>query len=105
MSNSERHQFLSVAGLPGRLNTQEAAWVLGFADHDIPVLIANKMLKPLGHPPPNGGRFFALSDLEPLRLDRKWLDKASAILVKHWRFKNESKGHSRPKNQPQTNPR
>jgi hypothetical protein len=29
-NNSERHQFISLAGLPGRLNAEEAAWVLGF---------------------------------------------------------------------------
>jgi hypothetical protein len=89
--DSERYQFMNMSEKPGRLNNIEAAWYLGFAAHDIPVLIANKMLKPLGDPPPNGGRYFACSDLEPLRLNRKWLDKASALLVKHWQLKNASK--------------
>ena len=67
---------------------------LGFAAHDIPVLIANKLLKPLGNPPPNGGRYFAGSEVDRLRLDTKWLDKASALLVKHWKTKNDRKSDS-----------
>lgn len=86
---------------PGRFNTEEAAWFLGFGAHDIPVLIANKMLNPLGDPPPNGGRYFAISDLEPLRKDRKWLDRASALLIKHWKRKNERRNPENPKSKEQ----
>jgi hypothetical protein len=57
----------------------------------IPVLIANKLLKPLGNPPPNGGRYFSSSEVEQLRLDTKWLDRASALLIKHWKVKNDRK--------------
>ena len=95
-NNSERHQFISVAGLPGRLTAQEAAWVLGFSDHDIPVLVTHRLLKPLGNPPPNGGRYYALPDLEVLRKDAKWLDKASAVLVKYWRDQNADRHTDRP---------
>ena len=95
-NNSERHQFISIAGLPGRLNVQEAAWVLGFSDHDIPVLVSHRLLKPLGNPPPNGGRYYALPDLNVLRNDAKWLDKASAVLVKHWRTQNADRRTDRP---------
>ena len=87
--DSERYQFINLAKLPGRLNTEETAWCLGFAAHDIPILVANKLLKPLGNPPPNGGRYFAGSDIDRLRSDSKWLDKASALLIKHWRVKND----------------
>jgi len=92
--DSERYQFINLAKMPGRLTPEETAWCLGFAAHDIPVLIANKMLKPLGNPPPNGGRYFAGSEVERLRLDTKWLDKASSLLVKHWRTKNDRKSSS-----------
>jgi hypothetical protein len=39
--------------LPARLDAKLTALVLGFQEHDIPVLIAAKMLKPLGKPVPN----------------------------------------------------
>ena len=89
--NSERYQFLNVAKLPGRINTEETAWCLGFSPHDIPVLIARGLLKPLGDPPPNGARYFSSSEIERLRLDTKWLDKASATLIRHWKVKNEGR--------------
>jgi hypothetical protein len=46
--NSERKEFLSVLQLPARVMAEEAAWLLGFAPHDIPVLVMAGLLKPLG---------------------------------------------------------
>jgi hypothetical protein len=52
--NSERQGFLTLSGLPpARLDSREAAWYLGFAPHDIPILVNAGLLKPLGHPPAN----------------------------------------------------
>ena len=89
--DSERYQFINLSKMPGRLNTEEVAWCLGFSAHDIPILVANRMLKPLGNPPPNGGRYFSASEIDRFRLDTKWLDKASALLIRHWKVKNERK--------------
>ena len=91
---SERYQFINLTKLPGRLNTEEVAWCLGFAAHDIAILVAKGLLKPLGNPPQNGTRYFSSSEMERLRLDTKWLDQASACLIRHWKKKNEQ----RPKN-------
>ena len=88
---SEKHLFLNSSQLPARLGVQEAAWLLGFNAHDIPVLVANRLLRPLGNPPPNGSRYFASIELEALRMDPKWLDRASALLIKHWKTKNQHK--------------
>ncbi len=89
--DKEREQFLNLKSPPARLTQSEAAWYLGFSKHEIPILIANGLLKPLGHPPANGLKFFAASTLEELRKDLKWLAKASDIIVAHWRGKNERK--------------
>ena len=87
--NQERREFLSVARiLPGRLDAQEAAWLLGFAVHDLPVLIKTGLLKPLGHPPPNCLKYFATEALLSLRADPRWLAKASDAIVRHWQQKN-----------------
>jgi hypothetical protein len=51
--------LLNCRRLPGRLNTTEAAVLLGFQEHDIPVLIAGKLLTPLGRPAPNAPKYFA----------------------------------------------
>ena len=59
----EQQKFLSLAVIPARLNPEQASWVLGFQAHDIPVLVACGLLKPLGTPPPNGVKYFAAGDL------------------------------------------
>ena len=53
--SEDQHQFLSLLGhLPARLTVEQAAWVLNCQPHDLPVLIAARLVKPLGNPPPNG---------------------------------------------------
>lgn len=87
--NPDRQAFMSFPRLPGRLTTEEAAWHLGFSPHDIPVLVSHGLLKPLGTPPQSATRYFAGPDLEKARIDSKWLDRASATLIRNWRKKNE----------------
>ena len=36
--------------LPARLTAEQAAWVLNCQRHDVPVLVAARLLKPLGNP-------------------------------------------------------
>jgi hypothetical protein len=96
--NSERKEFLSVFRTPpARVIAEEAAWYLGFAPHDIPVLVSAGLLKPLGHPPASGTKFFATATLQKLRDDLNWLSRASDAIVRHWQTKNARKprnGHS-----------
>jgi len=73
---------------PARILAEEAAWYLGFAVHDIPVLISAGLLKPLGHPPASGTKFFATVKLQELHNDVNWLARASDAIVKHWQTKN-----------------
>jgi hypothetical protein len=87
----EREKFLNLKTPPARLNVQEAAWYLGFAPHDVPILVAAGLLKPLGHPPHTGTKYFATATLEPLRTDLKWLARASDAIVNHWQNKNGRK--------------
>lgn len=93
----DQYRFLTIYGqLPARLSTEQAAWVLGFAAHDIPVLIGAGLLKPLGRPPRNGVKYFATMELETLRNDSRWLAKASDAGVNHWRTKNASRRRREP---------
>lgn len=88
--NPEREKFLNLKHPPARLNIEETAWFLGFAPHDVPILIQAGMLKPLGRPPSRGTKYFATATLEQLRTDLKWLARASDAIVEHWRRKNEA---------------
>jgi len=68
--NTERKEFLSVLRLPpARVVAEEAAWLLGFAPHDIPLLVNAGLLKPLGQPPASGTKYFATAMLLKLRDD------------------------------------
>jgi len=84
----EKKDFLTLAVQPARLNVSEAAWLLGFNEADIPVLVSAGLLKPLGRPPMSGSKFFAMADVQSLRNDTRWLAKASDAIVNHWKRKN-----------------
>jgi len=89
-------RFLNLKTPPGRLTAEQAAWFLGFSAHEIPILMAKGLLKPLGHPAHNGQKFFLTATLEDLRRDEKWFAKASDAIVEYWRHKNSRKSQEAP---------
>jgi hypothetical protein len=94
--NPERYQFLSVIKqAPARLNVEEAAWFLGFLPHEIPVLVAKKVLKAIGDPTPKCTKYFATSELERLRSDLNWMAKASRAVMFYRRERNEADARRR----------
>lgn len=93
--NARDEQFLNLKTLPARVRVEEAALLLGFSIHEIPILIAHGLIKPLGHPPLTGVKFFSVVSLEELRRDERWLAKASDCMVEYWRGRNEKKNAAR----------
>jgi hypothetical protein len=92
MPESQR-QFLSLVGrAPARLTVQQTAWMLNCAAHDIPILVAARVLKPLGNPPPNGFKFFATSEILALASDPTWLARMTNAIHRHWHDKNCQRG-------------
>jgi hypothetical protein len=89
--NTERQQFLSLKHFPGRLTAQEAAWFLGFSSHEIPMLLGARLIKPLGHPPENGLKFFLRAELERVQDDPLWMAKACDAILKYWKSQNVKK--------------
>src|SRR6266436_9836087 len=77
--------------LPARVPTELAAKYLGFRTEHIPVLIAAKLLRPLGRPPDSAPKYHALCVLQKLANDPLWLSKASDAIVKANAFKNQSR--------------
>ena len=92
----EQHQFLALLGrLPARLTAEQTAWALNCQPYDVPVLVAARLLKPLGNPPPNGVKYFATADVLELMADRAWLVKATNAVNQFWQKKNaHRKGRS-----------
>jgi len=83
--------FLNCRRLPARLTTGETAICLGFQEHDIAVLVAAKLLEPLGQPVANASKYFATIDVLALAGDRHWLARATKAVTKHWQTKNRRK--------------
>lgn len=76
---------------PARLNAEQTGKILGFQEHDIPILVAAKLLKPLGKPLPNATKYFAAVDVYRCFEDSSWLNKATQTVYDHWKSKNERK--------------
>jgi hypothetical protein len=76
-------------GLPARLDVGTTAKLLGFAEHDIQILMGSGKLTPLGDPAPNAPKWFAAVEMFRLASDRDWLHKATKELSKYWRQKRE----------------
>ena len=76
-------QILNTPRLPARLEVRQVAQLLGFAEHDIPILVRDKLLTPLGKPALNSHKYFCAADIEGLARDKAWLDKATKSVSKH----------------------
>ena len=77
--------------LPARLSVSRTAQLLGFADHDIPILVASKLLEPLGSPAANSPKYFAKISILEKAADVKWLDRATRTISRYWFNKRSSK--------------
>lgn len=86
----DQQKFLALLGKPpARLMAEQVAWALNCQPHDVPALVAARVLKPLGTPAVNGIKFFAASDVFELGNDRERLAKMTNIITQHWREKNK----------------
>ena len=88
-------------GLAARLDVVTTAKLLGFAEHDIQILMAAGKLKPLGDPAPNAPKWFAAIEVIRLAADREWLNKATREVSKHWRHKRERRVRHPPARLPE----
>jgi hypothetical protein len=87
----QQNTLLNIRRLPARLNVDHVAALLGCRPHDVPVLVKQKILTPLGKAPPNAVKYFATCELEQLSLDVKWLDSVTKALNTFWRDQNLGK--------------
>jgi hypothetical protein len=87
----QRERFLNLKNLPAMMNPEEAAMFLGVPAHEIPILVAHGLLKPLGNPVQSSVKYFAKVVLEELAKDVQWLHRAKATAQDHWAMKNARK--------------
>jgi hypothetical protein len=88
----DQRQFLTLlAQPPARWTTEQTAWALNCQPHDIPVLVAARLLKPLGNPAPNSLKYFSAAEVAESARDRTWLARLTNALYEHWRRSNQQK--------------
>jgi hypothetical protein len=91
VSAEEKLAILNCRRLPGRLNTSETALLLGVQEHDISVLVAARLILPLGKPAPNAPKYFASVEVAANAENPEWLAQATRALARHWLTKNTRK--------------
>ena len=83
--------LFSSVRLPGILESDEAATLLGVPTHTIPILIAARHLKPLGSPGEKASKKFSADAIAELAHDPKWQDRAVRLIEQYWAKQNEKK--------------
>jgi len=90
--SEDQQRFLTLLGQPpARWTMQQIAWTLNCQPHDVPILVAKRLLTPLGNPRPNSVKYFASLEVLELARDRKWLAKMTNVLQQNWQEKNAAK--------------
>jgi hypothetical protein len=89
--DQDRKWLFSAVRLPGILESDEAAVLLGVPPHTIPILIAAKHLKPLGKPREKSSKKFSTDYIDDLSHDQKWQDHAVRIIETYWTTQNSKK--------------
>lgn len=81
-------RFMNFRHLPARMTSEEAAKLFRMSPHEIPILVAHGLLKPLGNPVQSSVKYFATVVLKELADNVEWLHQATATLQGHWAMKN-----------------
>lgn len=82
-------KLFAARDLPARLDVAATAKLLGFADHDIAILMSEGKLVPLGDPAPNAPKWFSAIEITTLSIDSNWLSKATKDIAKYWKRKRK----------------
>lgn len=87
--------LLNVRRLQGRLTVRQTAALLNCAEHDVPVLVSQRLLTPLGHPPANAQKYFSPVEVLELAGDPERMGLICDVLYQHWQTKNAAKSAKR----------
>ena len=86
--SAQARELLNLRRLPAMLNTRQIAVLMGLGEHDIPVLIAAGLLKPLGNPPSNAVKYFGTVEVLEMAGESAILNKIRSTVYQYWRGKN-----------------
>jgi hypothetical protein len=87
----QHNRFLNRAHPPARLSATDAAEILGFHEDDMPILVREKLLSPLGNPVHNSTKYFALVHVAALGNNPDCLSMATAAVYRRNQVKAKAK--------------
>jgi hypothetical protein len=96
---NDSNSRLTRNGQPYCERTWQFNLLLNCQSYYVPVLVAARLLTPLGNPPPNSMIFFAALQLLEQVKDRTWLAKVLNALNQHWQKNNANKNKLQPNGQ------
>jgi hypothetical protein len=96
MITLNKSEILTLRRLPGRIDVDQVALLLGFQPHDVPILIRHKLIVPLGNPAPCAPKWFSSAEIQLLSQDTSFLSKATRIISQHWKRKNKNEKSAIP---------
>ena len=80
-ANAANHDWcLYAERLPGRVNAEQTAKLIGCQPHDIGALVRAKLLRPLGGGSRNSVKYFSSAKLLAVCADDRWLDKVTKTI-------------------------
>lgn len=91
--SAQAKELLNLRRLPAMLNLAQTAVLLGLAEHDLPVLIAAGLLKPLGNLPSSAVKYFSTVEVLEMAGESAVLHKIRSTVYQHWHRKNVRKLH------------
>lgn len=91
----EKTTFLSLRRIPRRLTAKEVGWFLGFEPHEVPMIGAAGLLKPLGNPKKSGRKYYLTALCETLGQNEKWMARASNAVIAFWQKKDAGRKSAR----------
>ena len=90
--NNDHKEFLNLRRLPGTLDAEQAAILLGVNETSIPILVAKSFLKPLGKIlAANAPKRFSSAAVEALTRDPEAMSRMHQLISSHWRSRNASR--------------
>jgi hypothetical protein len=97
--NLGQKEILNLVRLPGRSDIEMVAALTGYQPHDVRVLVAAGLLKPMSNPAPSCAKYFYTPEVLEKAADRKWQAKATACTYAHWRSANARRLKKQTSNQ------
>jgi hypothetical protein len=88
--------LLNLRRLQGRLSVRQTAALLNCGEHDIPVLVQQGLLTPLGNPPPSAQKYFSPVEVLEMAGDAQKMGQICDVLYRYWKKKNAAKTKRTP---------